>query len=454
MLGSELLVVGAIVALASPVVEVEEDVYTYTAPDNGAGPMWCFGSTCLVRSRGRLFASGQETIEGAKPLNNVRWTLRTRYDGGWRLISTDEGRTREPSPMAAFHDGDVFLSVNPTLTPPGTEGGGPARPQILALRAAAPDAPPAVLEPRWDGEPAFTEHSYRSFAADGPNGELILFQNIGYTHAEWAFRDRDGKWAAAGKLEWPFGAEHDDPQPIRVCYPNVALRDRAVYFCGVSDIVEPYHAWRDFKRELTGREWDYDFRRLFLTACPDIRTGRFAPWLEVASRDKTCGWISPCDLYVAPDGAVHVLWTERALDERLRARFFPEAKQRHALEYAIVRDGRVTHRRTLLEAGEGLGGEVSGQARFQVTPDGRLFVIHYVSGTNAAGEGISENRVFELRDGAPVGEPVRVPLSEPFGSFFTATVRGGSPPSDVIDLLGEPAGRGGTIRYARVRLVN
>jgi len=454
MLGSELLVVGAIVALASPVVEVEEDVYTYTAPDNGAGPMWCFGSTCLVRSRGRLFASGQETIEGAKPLNNVRWTLRTRYDGGWRLISTDEGRTREPSPMAAFHDGDVFLSVNPTLTPPGTEGGGPARPQILALRAAAPDAPPAVLEPRWDGEPAFTEHSYRSFAADGPNGELILFQNIGYTHAEWAFRDRDGKWAAAGKLEWPFGAEYDDPQPIRVCYPNVALRDRAVYFCGVSDIVEPYHAWRDFKRELTGREWDYDFRRLFLTACPDIRTGRFAPWLEVASRDKTCGWISPCDLYVAPDGAVHVLWTERALDERLRARFFPEAKQRHALEYAIVRDGRVTHRRTLLEAGEGLGREVPGQHRFQVTPDGRLFVFGYVSGVNAADEAFSEDRVFELRDCEPVGEPVRVPLSEPFGSFFTATVRGGSPPSDVIDLLGEPAGRGGTIRYARVRLVN
>ena len=32
-----------------PVVEAEEDIYTYTNADNGAGPLWCHGSTCLVR---------------------------------------------------------------------------------------------------------------------------------------------------------------------------------------------------------------------------------------------------------------------------------------------------------------------------------------------------------------------------------------------------------------------
>ena len=32
-----------------PVVEAEETVYRYTPADNGAGPMWCSGSTCLVR---------------------------------------------------------------------------------------------------------------------------------------------------------------------------------------------------------------------------------------------------------------------------------------------------------------------------------------------------------------------------------------------------------------------
>jgi hypothetical protein len=44
---------------------------------------------------------------------------------------------------------------------------------------------------------------------------LILFQNIGYTHAEWAFRDRSGN-SAQGKLVWPDGKEYPKPQPIRV----------------------------------------------------------------------------------------------------------------------------------------------------------------------------------------------------------------------------------------------
>ena len=50
----------------------------------------------------------------------------------------------------------------------------------------------AVLHPEWSGDPEFSEHSYRSFAADGPRHELILFQNVGDEHAEWAFIEADG----------------------------------------------------------------------------------------------------------------------------------------------------------------------------------------------------------------------------------------------------------------------
>src|SRR5437867_10958812 len=59
----------------NPVVEIEEDVYKYEPADNGAGPTWCSGSSCLVRIGDEVFASGLETITNAKPLNNCRWTL-------------------------------------------------------------------------------------------------------------------------------------------------------------------------------------------------------------------------------------------------------------------------------------------------------------------------------------------------------------------------------------------
>ena len=429
-----------------PIVEIEEEVYRFAPPGNGAGPMWCSGSTCLVRIGDALFASGIETLPDVKPLCNCRWTLFRRDADGWRQVRADEvERTREPSPLVGFPDGRLFLSVNPTLVADPDIPAGPARPEILQFNAADPAAPFEVLSPVWEGAPEFTEHAYRSFAADAANGELILIQNIARSHAEWTFRDRAGDWAACGKLQWPWGAAYDTPQPIRVCYPNVPLTCGAVHFCGVSDIIEPYDKWRAYKREITGRDWDYDFRRLFYTGCPDIRTGRFAKWVEVSSRDATCGRIMPGDLWVAPDGAVHVVWSERALDERLRERFYPDAAQSYAVNHAVLREGQVTERRSLVLVEGGLSDEIPSSPRFHVTPDNRLFVLYCV-GSDDIPAAVSENRLMEI--GAD-GPPVRLPLREPLARFFTATARGGSPPSDVIDLLGTPAGEG-RICYARI----
>jgi hypothetical protein len=347
-----------------------------------------------------------------------------------------------------FPDGRVFLSNNPTLTEPDVYGG-PSRPRVLEFDASAPVRPPKVLEPQWAGRPEFSEHSYRSFAADGDRGELVLFQNVGYTHAEWCFRGKEGEWSASGRLTWPWGADYEKPQPIRVCYPAVALEHRAVYFCGVSDILEPKSVWRDYKRELTGREWDYDFRRLFYTWSDDITTGRFHEWVEISAREETGGHIFPADLYVAPSGEIFVLWTEQALDERLREKFFPGARQRYSLEYAIVKDGKIGRRVALVEGGDGLGGERPGWGRFHVTEDGRLLVFHFVGGRDAAGRSIAENRIAEIHPDGSRGEPKTIRLEKPLSSFFTATVRAGSRPSDVIDVFGDT---GGTMRYARIRL--
>ncbi|NLH42809.1 MAG: hypothetical protein GX448_13305 [Planctomycetes bacterium] len=440
-------------AALRPVVEVEEDVYNYEPANNGAGPMWCHGSTCLVRIGQDVFASGLETIPNAKPLNNCRWMLFHRGRQGWQKTCVDaSGRTREPCPLAGFSDGRLFLSANPTLNTDPNAYSGPARAEILRFSPQDAGKPVETILPAWSGEPKFSEHSYRSFAADGVNRELILLQNVGYTHAEWAFLDRGGRWSSQGRLAWPWGAEYAKPEPIRVCYPNVVLKDREVHFCGVSDIVESNEAWRAFKRKLTGNEWDYDFRRLFYTWSPDIRTGKFQPWLEVSSREKTCGWVTPGDLWVAPNGDVHILWTERALDERLREKFFPREKQRHSLNHAVIRDGAVVSRRTLLAAEEGKSNEQPGRGRFQVTPDNRLFVFFYVQGTDAQGQRVSENRILEiLADGSPT-DAVRVPLAAPFTEFYTATTRAGSPPSKTLELLGIRRGSSSAVSYARIRI--
>src|SRR5687768_6789268 len=99
-----------------PIVEAEDEIYSYEPANNGAGPLWCHGSTCLVRAGNELFATGLETLSDAKPLNNCRWTLFRRGRNGWERISIeDQGRTREPSPLAAFSDGRFFVSGNPTV---------------------------------------------------------------------------------------------------------------------------------------------------------------------------------------------------------------------------------------------------------------------------------------------------------------------------------------------------
>lgn len=436
-----------------PAVEVEEPIYTIEPPNNGSGPLWCNASTCIVRAGSDVYVSGLETLKDVQPLNNVRWLLFKRGAKGWELQQGDpKGRTREPCPLGVFPDGRLLLSVNPTLTDLSARNG-PAEPQVLQFAAANPKGPGKTLLPAWEGTPAFSEHSYRSLAYDGANREMILFQNIGYTHAEWSFLDRTGKWSAQGKLKWPWGTEYEEPRAVRLCYPTVALKNRAVYWCGVSDIEEPNKTWRAAKKEITGQNWDYDFRRLFFAWCPDVTKGKFTEWVEIASREKTCGWLFPGDLWVAPDGAVHLLWSERALDERLRPKFFPDEKQTWSLNYAIIRDGKVTFRTTLAVGGEGASSEIPGSGRFQITADNRLFVFYYCSGKDGNGKALSENRVMEILPDGSHSDPVKVPLEHPFTSFQTASVRAGCAASNTLDVLGATTNQPG-MSYARINLLN
>lgn len=436
-----------------PVVEVEEQVYTFVPANNGAGPMWCAGSTCLVRVGNKVFASGLETLEGVQPLNNCRWVLYERSEQGWkRTYSDPEGRTREPSPLVVLRNQEVVLSANPTLGTKPEPNGGAARPELFRFRVSEASRPPERSLPVWGGQPRFTEHSYRSFASDSASGNFLLMQNIGYTHAEWSFSGGQGKRKAHGQLQWPWGSDYDQPQPVRTCYPAVAIRDRAVHFFGVSDVLEPNKTWREFKRQLTGQAWDYDFRRLFYTWTPDVSARPFAEWIEIASRDRTGGFVWPCDLWLSPGGDVHLLWTERAIDERLREKFFPQARQSHGLYYGVLKDGKWKSRRTLMESTEDAPGAIGSAARFHEAPGRRTFVTYYVAGKGSDGASLSENRVQEVFADGTLSTPLKIPFLKPFTSYFTATPRAGSKPSKYLDFFGHRTGESTAISYGRVRL--
>lgn len=430
-----------------PRIDAEEDLYSYQPANNGADPFWCYGNTCIAETCGKVFASGLETLPNVKPLCNCVPRLYVRENDEWRVIYRGEGRTREPSPIGVFDDGRVFLTLNTTMSAPD-EYSGPAKPSIMVFDANNPDAPGTEIFPEWDGNPEFTEHSYRSFAVDSENHELIALQNIGYIHAEYAFYDSNDKWSAAGKLYWPWGAEYDTPQPVRICYPNVQLKDKSVFICGVSDVVEPYDEWKDFKKELTGKEWDYDFRRLFFTWTDDITTGKFHTWMEISSRDKTAGWIFPCDMLVDEDDTVHILWVERAIDERLREKFFPSEKQSNSLNYAQIRNGVIRLRKAIYVGGEGEAPGLSDGGRFHRTSDGALVIVYHLNGDACGGN--PQLRVQEISEDGRLGPHSVIHLGEVFSRFFSNTIRGGSQASDAIHMLGAMSGR---VKYVKASLI-
>ena len=125
----------------------------------------------------------------------------------------------------------------------------------------------------------------------------------------------------------------------------------------------------------------------------------------------------------------------------MRDKFFPNVPITTSLEYVVIKNGEIVRRRTLIESIEGKSDELPSYARFHVSSNGRLFVL-YSCGRKG------QNKIMEITENGH-SEPILIPLRKPFGMFFTAIERGGSKPSDIIDIYGP--GEGTVIRYARVR---
>ena len=432
----------------NPSIEIEESIYTYTDAKNGAGPFWCLGNSCIVRYGDDVFVSGLETLENAKPLNNVRWLLFKREEEGWFLQIADEERQREPCPLAIFSDGRLILSVNPTLTEPDTYEG-LANPHLLQFQANDLSIPPVTLQPEWVHNPGFGEHSYRGLGVDGVNHELVLFNNYEYDDQYWAFLNSKGEWINRGLIRY---AE-------RCCYQNISLVNGVCHIQAVTDIVEPNTEWLAWKKEFTGREWDYVFRKLFYYYHPDMSIGQFSEPLEIENVDATAGHIRNLDLWISPDGAAHLLYLKMNIGmPEMRDVFFPNEPLLTSLEYCIVKENEVVHRSTLLTGNGDLSSDLPLDAHLHEAADGRLFLVYITQ--DSADKTCIENYIVEIVNGEFASAPVKLPMEKPLTFFMTANKRNGCAPSDWIDLYGSSLAMIGpqnqptqnTLRYARLHL--
>lgn len=438
--------------LLSIAIEAEEPIYTYLPANNGAGPMWANGMTTVIRVGDYVFASGLETVPEVKGLSNCRWLLFKRYPAGWKLEAKDTVNfNREPCSLGTFGE-DVLMTVNPKLADTCTEYC-LTQPEIYRFDPHQTQLPHHRLIPTWKTNPGFNDHSYRSMAVDARNKELILFQNYLYHHAEWSFLDKNGRWSASNALKWPVKTYQGKEVPLRLCYSNTALRERKVFFLAADDITEPNEEWKEHKFKLTGAKWDYVFRRLFFTWTDNVLHDEFKPWIEIANVDETAGHIRNQDLWIDPKGKAHLLWTEKATDEKIRDRFLPHIKQQYSIGYAVVHDGNVVMKNAFLPCHEDDDDQIHPQtARFHATPEGRLFVVCYVQGIKSTGEEIAENQIFELYQDGTTSNPIRIPFKKPFINFQTANERAGCSPSDYIDMIGVQRGLTNTISYGCVKI--
>jgi len=414
-------------------VTAEESVYAYVSPNNGSGPLWCYGCSVVARCGEVVVASQMETGEGVPLLCNTRWKLLRRAESAWGVAAETEGyRQREPCPVAVTSEEDVFLYVNDSTRPPG-EKYGLCEPHLLKFSSQETGAPPVKIAPVWGGDSYFTDHSYRGFGADRARAQLLMLNIDARTSIQHAcLLSSEGRTLATGSITFP----------IRACYPQVALRDGAVHVLAISDIVEPVEEWRAYKHKQTGRDWDYVFRILYYTRTHDLATTDFSEPIEIANVDATGGHISNQDLWLGPDGVAYVMYTERQVASALlRDKFFPDGSTINSLHLAVVRDAAIVSRRILIA-----GNETSqpGHARFHETPDGTLYAVLYVSGAEAG------NKLMQVYPGIDDPPLIPIPLKQPMGSFCLASVRAGNAPANTIDLFGN--GPNSTMAYAQIRL--
>ena len=394
---------------------------------NGAGPCWSRGNSPIIRVDSRVFVTHSKVHPERKPLNNTTLEIWEKSDGGeWRMVYEEpETFQREPCPIAYLGNGVLAVTVNVLAefhAPDEATEDTDCIPMLYLFDISGPLRKTSSIRLKWNRDDyIFWEHSYRGFAYDKVRGNLFL-NNIEYGDEQFCYTLLDCKLATirSGKLRFP----------ARSCYHNIAMKDGETYLFAVRDIKEPNAAWRDYKRAVTGRQWDYDFRQIFLNYCADIETGDFEPSLLFCDRDATCGWTFPLDCCYDPNGdMLFMVSVQNVAQPFMRERFFPGLAPESALElYRFSKGKLISQTQLAVSADTELSTGYSGF--FHTAANGEVYAI-WSKDAYVPGDALPKG-TYLSRLSAPDEPPVR--LMEECGCTFGSKVRLGAAPSDTVDL--------------------
>ncbi len=426
-------------------VELDELVYEFEDPENGIYPVWSFGSSLIAGNTSQTFISGVSLVGEVAPPNNIQCVIYERTPGGWQRRIRMSETTREPCPIA-IDEKHLWVSTNPAR-------GELSEPQLLRFDLAALETPPETLKPEWiDDYHEFTAWSYRGLGVDSTNGEGLVMNISGYQSQYWAYLDKAGNWSATGQLFFPPikfpdqttpAADENNPlRKLRLSYPSLALRDRHAYVLAVSDIEAQDEIVRTYLENRN--ESTYLFQQLYFAWTDDITSQPFSEWTELVNLEPA-GSAQNQDVWIAPDGTIHLLWTESTLDSRLEF-FFPETQEQTSLWHATMREGSLISKEKLADS-ESTGLDTV-LARFFENPEGRLFVFY--SAYDAFGSG--NNGLMELYSDGKHSRAFKLNMQNTLVWFLSAGQRDGVKPSPFLDLVGIADWGDPDVRYVRIKV--
>ena len=437
---------------------------------NGAGPMWSYGNSCVVRVGDRVFFTTNLVEEGREPHNNTSMVLYEKKDGGpWRQVYDDAGLyQREPCQLLYLGDGRLALFTAPTrdsYPPEEITAVVPSVPKVYLFDITDGVKKCGELVLPWDeADYPFRSHTYRGCARDAVTGSLF-FDCIYYPPDTDGFHcysvlDASFRPIRMSKLEFP----------ERGLYHNVAVRGGETYLFATTGVKELHEDRAAYKEQMGGFDWVC--QKLYMKYTPDVTKEEFGPTQVVCDLSATSGWVSNLDCCFDGDDVLF-LAEEKNIDEAyMRDRFFPQEKLKSELVLYRYRGGSCTARTTVDVWNEGEGPRPLYAGVLHTAADGSVGVVwsrstdqvasvyetgqksgrFFRPGKTEIGRTLYGTTMWFSRTDAPQLPAVRLMDNGDsyYGKYYASRTRLGALPCDTVDLCWSDYDQ--ALMYARIEL--